>query len=97
MILQPLVENAVYHGVEPRATGGTITIAISKKGEQLSITISNPLPDTPQQRSESNHLAMENIRARLSAHYGEQASLSIEEDVETYRVQLCLPAREQNT
>ncbi len=95
LILQPLVENAVYHGIEPRPDGGTITIAISRAADQLSLAVSNPLPASNDNRSTGNRIALENIRARLDAHYGERASLTIEEAEETFRVQLCLPAGEQ--
>lgn len=96
LILQPLVENAVYHGIEPRPGGGTVTIAIQRNTGQLSMAVTNPLPALNDSRNEGNRIALENIRARLDAHYGERASLTIEEGDETFRVQLCLPAEEQS-
>jgi two-component system sensor histidine kinase AlgZ len=95
LILQPLVENAVYHGIEPRPGGGTITINTRLEGQELVIAVSNPLPDASQQRSEGNRIALENIRARLDAHYGKQAKLSIEGGEGEYHVQIRLPARER--
>lgn len=94
LILQPLVENAVYHGIEPRPEGGTIIIAIRRETGQLSLAVSNPLPEPGDSRTAGNRIALENIRARLDAHYGDRASLTIEEGGETFRVQLCLPAGE---
>jgi two-component system sensor histidine kinase AlgZ len=97
LILQPLVENAVYHGIEPRPEGGTVTVSIRRQADQLSLAVSNPLPEAGGERSNGNRIALENIRARLAAHYGERASLTIEEGGEEFRVQLCLPAEEANS
>ena len=94
LILQPLVENAVYHGIEPRPEGGTVSITIKRESGQLSLAVSNPLPEANDNRSAGNRIALENIRARLDAHYGARASLAIEESAEAFRVQLCLPAEE---
>jgi two-component system sensor histidine kinase AlgZ len=94
LILQPLVENAVYHGIEPRPEGGTVAVTIQRQNEQLSMTVSNPLPQGGEGRNGGNRIALENIRARLAAHYGTQATLSIKEGEGMFRVQLCLPAGE---
>lgn len=94
LLLQPLVENAVYHGIEPRPEGGTVSVSIQRSNGKLTITISNPLPDTQQRRDEGNRIALENIRARLRAHYAERASLQINEDEKGYRVTITLPAEE---
>lgn len=91
LILQPLVENAVYHGVEPLPGGGTISIAILRQNGQLKITVSNPLPGEASRKSEGNRIALNNIRSRLSAHYGERASLDLTEEGGEFRVELCLP------
>ncbi len=94
LILQPLVENAVYHGIEPLPEGGTVTIVIRRDAGQLSLAVSNPLPHGGSERGEGNRIALENIRARLAAHYGERASLTLEEGESEFRVQLCLPIEE---
>jgi two-component system sensor histidine kinase AlgZ len=98
LILQPLVENAVYHGIEPQPQGGTVTIAIHRDAGQLNVAVSNPCPQEVNQpgseRESGNRIALENIRARLGAHYGERASLTLEQGEGEFRVQLCLPAEE---
>jgi two-component system sensor histidine kinase AlgZ len=94
LILQPLVENAVYHGIEPRPEGGTVTISIQCDDGKLILAVSNPLPEDSDRRGGGNQIALDNIRARLAAHYGERASLAIDEDKGTFRVQLRLPAGE---
>jgi two-component system sensor histidine kinase AlgZ len=92
LILQPLVENAVYHGIEPRPEGGAIGITIRHQAGRLLLTVTNPLPAPGEGRSDGNHIALENIRARLDAHYGGRAALTIHEDEGRFEVQLALPA-----
>ena len=90
LLLQPLVENAVVHGVEPLRAGGRIAVHVARSGSMLVIHISNPLPDqmplpAPEQH---NHMALENIRQRLNAHYGSAAKLV--ESVEGQRFSLVI-------
>src|SRR5690606_17209307 len=77
LLLQPLLENAVFHGVEPLPGGGRITVQITRSDNQLVIRISNPLPSqVPESRGRNhNRMALENIRHRLQVHYGPSASL----------------------
>ncbi|MCW8839562.1 MAG: sensor histidine kinase [Gammaproteobacteria bacterium] len=91
LILQPLVENAVYHGIEPHRQGGTITLAGHTRGNTLVLELSNPLPPQPAVHKGGNRLALDNIRERLQAHYGRQAALKIDENDGIYRVTLTLP------
>jgi two-component system sensor histidine kinase AlgZ len=67
-----LLENASYHGIEPRATGGTVTITGEVAGGLVTIVVRNPLDPSPGE-SEGNRLALANIRERLSLMYGERA------------------------
>ncbi len=82
LMLQPLVENAIFHGVEPMPKGGKITIKVSQNDKQLSIVISNPyvLVKRNTQNNEHsqrhNRMALDNIRRRLTAHFGSAARLS---------------------
>ncbi|MGM0595357.1 MAG: sensor histidine kinase [Pseudomonadota bacterium] len=91
LMLQPLVENAVYHGIEPRPEGGCITLSGQVSEGQLALQLSNPLPAAQSPRREGNRLALDNIRQRLKAHYGANAGLSITEEGGVYRVSLTLP------
>lgn len=91
LTLQPLVENAVYHGIEPRDGGGVIEIYVQAK-QGVEITIRNPLPnrdDITQQRG--NQMALKNIRERLDIAYGKKADLMSSQDDSHYQVVLCLP------
>ncbi len=72
LMIQPLLENAIYHGIEPRAEGGTVTISGEVSGDLVTIVVRNPLDPVPGQR-EGNRLALANIRERLSLLYGERA------------------------
>ena len=72
LMIQPLLENAIYHGIEPRAEGGTVSISGEVAGGLVTIVVRNPLDPAPGQR-EGNRLALANIRERLSLMYGERA------------------------
>lgn len=82
LMMQPLVENAIFHGIEPLPKGGTITVKVSQNDKQLSIVISNPylLAKKNQRNGEQaqrhNRMALDNIRRRLTAHFGTAARLS---------------------
>ena len=91
LILQPLIENAVYHGIEPLSEGGTIQLNGVRNGNLLHLTLSNPLPSEDYPRKQGNRMALENIRERLDAHYGDTARLSLEEGDELFTVNLTLP------
>ncbi len=76
LLLQPLVENAVYHGIEPAPAGGEIRIFGSCRNGRLQLAVSNTLPPKPDQdRHQGNRMAMENVRRRLEALFGEEAGL----------------------
>ncbi len=80
LMLQPLMENAIFHGVEPLPQGGTVRIRVSQKDKTLSIVISNPYPLVKKNgtgdKARHNSMALENIRRRLQAHFGSAARLS---------------------
>jgi two-component system sensor histidine kinase AlgZ len=92
MLLQPLLENAVLHGVAQLREGGTITVAVKTEGGVLYIDIENPLPaETVHFTRESNGMAVENIRQRLAAYYGDRFKFTAGRVGDHYRVQLQLP------
>src|SRR6201994_1893394 len=71
LMLQPLLENAIYHGIEPRPDGGTVTVTGDVAGRLITIVVRNPVGDVRSQR-EGNRLALANIRERLGLLYGER-------------------------
>ena len=79
LTLQPLVENAIYHGIEPSPAGGVIRIAGRRDGEKLTIEIDNPVAPEGG-RDGGNHIAQENVRQRLAAHFGARGRLEVERD-----------------
>ncbi|HUP97238.1 MAG TPA: histidine kinase [Usitatibacter sp.] len=90
LVLQPLVENAVYHGIEPSPQGGEIAIEVGLAGGQLVMTLTNPLP--PEIRhSAGNKMAIANIRERLQLHFDAEASMKSEARDGTYRVAIRMP------
>jgi two-component system sensor histidine kinase AlgZ len=92
LILQPLVENAVYHGIETLAQGGTIVINITTSAQSLLLRISNPLSPRPE-KSGGNKMALKNIRERLRLHYDLEAQLRQYEEQGQYVVEITIPTR----
>jgi two-component system sensor histidine kinase AlgZ len=88
LTLQPLVENAVYHGIEPRADEGTIRIETRRKGKMVVLQVINPVADVPSGHP-SNNMATANIRERLALHFDVEASMSASmvEGVYTVRIE----------
>jgi two-component system sensor histidine kinase AlgZ len=91
--VQPLVENAVHHGIQPRADGGTVRIEASLVAGQLRILVGNPKPPQPPALRRGNHIALDNIRQRLALHYGGKARLEVESTADYHAAILWLPKR----
>lgn len=92
LTLQPLLENAIYHGIEPRFGGGTVRIELWSEGESLNALISNPLPEVRKHaHGKGNKIAMDNIRQRLETHFGTQSMLTAFEEGGQYHVKLKMP------
>ena len=92
LILQPLVENAVRHGIATRLDGGSIQIAARRAGDHAVIVVSNPR-DADAARKGTG-LGLDIVRKRLAAAFGDRASVSIEAAPESYRVSLSVPVEE---
>jgi two-component system sensor histidine kinase AlgZ len=88
--VQPLVENAIYHGVEPRIEGGEVKIVLSQEEDSLRLKIVNPLPQQTS-ASSGNQMALDNIRQRLELAYGSRASLEMGEQGENFEVEMIVP------
>jgi two-component system sensor histidine kinase AlgZ len=94
LILQPLVENAVYHGVEPREQPGEIAIDIESRGTQFVIRLTNPYHSGSTNVS-GNRMAIANIKERLQLHFDAEASLKAEVSGEKYVVTIAMPMEKQ--
>jgi two-component system sensor histidine kinase AlgZ len=92
LLIQPLLENAIYHGIEPRVEGGVIRISGKRDGKQLYLEISNPVPKE-KGASKGNQIAQENIRARLTTLYGARGGMDVQQENDSYRVILNWPYR----
>ncbi|MCF2856338.1 histidine kinase [Pseudoalteromonas sp. SMS1] len=75
LIIQPLVENAVVHGIEPLVSGGSIDINIAQDESKLLIKVVNPYNEQSRSRS-GQGIALENIKRRLLIYYGSEATLN---------------------
>lgn len=90
LTLQPLLENAVAHGIQPSTDGGEIRVYGRSEKENIVITICNPMgPDDHQ--SQGLGMALANIRERLELAFGPAASLITHQDYEQFFAVLSLP------
>ena len=91
LILQPLLENAIYHGIELLPAGGRIRISGARQGGFIVIAIENPLPDTAGGDSPGNRLAQENVSERLSTLYHQPGLLQVARIDHQYRAVIRIP------
>jgi two-component system sensor histidine kinase AlgZ len=89
--VQPLLENAVYHGVQTRPEGGTVRLELRVEARTLRIEVSNPLPEAPVSGRAGAGMALANIRDRLAAIYGDRAVLQTAEGGGCYVARLLIP------
>lgn len=93
LMLQPLIENAIYHGIQPLPEGGMVEIVCACEKKRCHISVTNPLGDNSQSSNKGNGMALENIRHRLTAHYGSEASMSAKMTDDNYKVDLNFPTQ----
>jgi two-component system sensor histidine kinase AlgZ len=90
LLLQPLVENAVRHGIAQRIEGGRLGLRAARRGDEVVVTIDNPRnPERSGRRGAG--LGLENVRGRLRSLYGERARLEIATPPEAFHVTVALP------
>lgn len=97
LVLQPLLENAVYHGIEPAGDSGTIRIGLMRRGDALHLDLANPC-SVGADHQHGNHMALDNLRERLALYYDLEARLDTGEVLladgrREYRVHIVLPCR----
>jgi two-component system sensor histidine kinase AlgZ len=90
LVLQPLVENAVTHGVAQLIEGGRIRITAERRGDHLVVRVENPRdPDSPGRGGAG--IGLQNVRRRLAALHGEDADVRIVPSADAFRVELRMP------
>ncbi|HUL16453.1 MAG TPA: histidine kinase [Terriglobales bacterium] len=91
LLLQPLVENAVGHGIAKLTDGGIVKLTAANHSGRLAIVVENSMdPDAPHSRK--GGVGLRNVQERLEARYGKEASLRATADEDVFRVNLTMPA-----
>jgi two-component system sensor histidine kinase AlgZ len=91
LLLQPLLENAIGHGIEPLPGGGTVVVEGRSDGDEVLIEISNPVSATAKAVRSGNRMALDNIRQRLELAFPGRASVDVDDGGELYKVRLRFP------
>ena len=97
MLLQPLLENAVYHGIEPLPQGGGITVVLHRSGDELRLRVENPRASSGAAPHAGNKMALQNIRERLALLFDVEARYKVESGKDFYCVEITLPYMEEGT
>ncbi|MCB1644802.1 MAG: sensor histidine kinase [Pseudomonadales bacterium] len=93
LTLQPLLENSIYHGIQPLPGGGTVTVSIYEQEGHLVTCITNPRPDKNYSHAHGNRMALDNIARRLEAIYGREAKVETESLETTFRTTISYPLK----
>jgi hypothetical protein len=90
LLLQPLVENAVKHGVAGLIDGGTVIVRASEIGGELMLVVENPY-DVDRPAASGTRLGIQNVRRRLDTEYGPKAALRTEDRKGRFRAEIRMP------
>ncbi|MEW6118672.1 MAG: sensor histidine kinase [Pseudomonadota bacterium] len=96
LVIQPLVENAVYHGIEPQPGGGEISLNIYRSGDKVHVVVRNPVA-AEAGHHKGNRIALANIRERLLLHFDLDAQLKSEPLGAVYQVHIVMPYTRERT
>jgi LytS/YehU family sensor histidine kinase len=98
MIIQPLVENAVKHGVGNLPEGGCVKVAVRRVGSVLQIRVENAVDaDLPPPRAQGSGIGLANVRQRLAAAYRHEASIHWARQGDSFGVEISMPAETKET
>jgi two-component system sensor histidine kinase AlgZ len=90
LILQPLVENAVYHGIAQLPEGGSVLVTVTQTESKLCVTVENPTP-TRAAHNQGHHMALNNIELRLNALYGSEGEMKSVKSESAYLIEFSYP------
>jgi two-component system sensor histidine kinase AlgZ len=93
LVLQPLLENAVYHGIEPSSAPGVVSINIFVKGGDVHAVLRNPYQANGGRHHAGNKMAIANVRERLALHFDAEGALESRVVANAYEVHLRMPYR----
>ena len=94
LTIQPLLENAIYHGIELLPDGGEVKVTGKRDGDYLQIAISNPVAVGEKRTTGGNKMAMANIQQRFELAYGGKANVDIDDGGDLFTVTLRFPLDE---
>jgi two-component system sensor histidine kinase AlgZ len=91
LTIQPLLENAIYHGIELLPEGGEVVVTGRRNGDYIEIEMKNPIAQDNTRRTGGNKMAFSNIRQRFELAYGPHGKVDVTETADWYSVQLVFP------
>jgi len=97
LTIQPLLENAIYHGIELLPDGGEVVVTGERDDEFVVITIANPVAAGKERSIDGNKMAMENIQQRFALAYDNRASVEVDEGNSSFEIKLRFPYEERST
>jgi two-component system sensor histidine kinase AlgZ len=99
LCLQPLIENAIYHGIQPLVSGGTVDIELNDDNGKLHFSICNPYTNDTAilNRKRGNGMALDNLEQRLHARYGDAVIFTVVRDPQQFIVKFTIPLQTDST
>ena len=95
LTIQPLLENAIYHGIELLPEGGEVHVTGKRDDKYLQINISNPIAPGEKRAKGGNQMALDNIRQRFELAYGSRATVDVETSDSSFAVSIRFPQEDQ--
>lgn len=96
LVIQPLLENAIYHGIELLPDGGDVTVTGKRDGDSLLVSISNPVAAGELRSKDGNKMAMTNIQQRFALAYDNRATVEVIATKSSFTVNLRFPYEEES-
>jgi two-component system sensor histidine kinase AlgZ len=93
LVLQPLLENAIYHGIEPSSAPGVVSINIFYKGGEVHAILRNPYRANGGEHHAGNKMALANVRERLALHFDAEGAMESKVMRDAYEVHIRMPYR----